>query len=283
LSGINFEFYSVGSLLLKLTTDVSFLYSHLNLANHVIYGVDEIRVASSSHSDPKYCFDGSNNNTGMYCDSSGRVGLCAGGARRIICDTADNIYFLNGSGIGITRLQIAGNAIVCHTRILPTDPDLHDLGSSAQAFRTIYVKNAIQFTSDCRAKRDIKPLTLSLDFINKLSPKTYIWNNTVAEDKITVVVHDRVKIGLLAQDVADVIYSEGLTLNDTDLVGNPYEERMRSEITANRGEKRDDDDQYTISYSSFVPILINAVKELSKKNEDLEIRIKKIEDYIASL
>jgi hypothetical protein len=147
------------------------------------------------------------------------------------------------------------------------------------------------FTSDCRKKKDIKDLTLSLDFINKLSPKTYSWIDSVDEDKLTVVAHNRVKIGLLAQDVADVLYSEGLSLNCTDLVGNPYEERTGNlETTSNRDVKRAEDDQYTVCYSSFIPILINAVKELSQKNTELsqkntelENRLKSVELFIASL
>ena len=55
--------------------------------------------------------------------------------------------------------------------------------------------------SDLRVKKDVAPITLGLNFINKLSPVSFLWNeNDLAS----------VQYGLIAQDVEKLMSSEGI-------------------------------------------------------------------------
>ena len=40
----------------------------------------------------------------------------------------------------------------------------------------------------------------------------------------------------------------------------------------------EDEQRYGMKYERLVPVLVNAIKELSAKNDALEARIKKLED-----
>ncbi len=55
--------------------------------------------------------------------------------------------------------------------------------------------------SDLRVKKDVAPITLGLNFINKLSPVSFLWN----EDDLSSVQY-----GLIAQDVEKLMSSEGI-------------------------------------------------------------------------
>ena len=69
-------------------------------------------------------------------------------------------------------------------------------------------------------------------------------------------------IGFLAQEALEVEKANGYgSSNDDSLVVNLTE----------------DETSYGIKYERLVPILVNAIKELSTKNEALEARIKTLE------
>jgi hypothetical protein len=55
--------------------------------------------------------------------------------------------------------------------------------------------------SDLRVKKDVAPITLGLNFINKLSPVSFLWN----ENDLSSVQY-----GLIAQDVEKLMSSEGI-------------------------------------------------------------------------
>jgi hypothetical protein len=55
--------------------------------------------------------------------------------------------------------------------------------------------------SDLRVKKDVTPITLGLNFINKLSPVSFLWNESDLSS---------VQYGLIAQDVEKLMSSEGI-------------------------------------------------------------------------
>ena len=99
--------------------------------------------------------------------------------------------------------------------------------------------DGITESSDRRLKRNIQNIDGGLDIVNALDGVSYHWKKDVLEEK---GIEDKKQIGLIAQDVEKVI-SEVV---DTD----------------NEGFK-------SIQYSHLVPVLIEAIKDLSNQNDNL--------------
>ena len=122
--------------------------------------------------------------------------------------------------------------------------------------------------SDKRDKTDVKELDLGLEFINKLEPVTYRWDKRSkygnkqekgydlnAQTPDGTHKEDQLDIGFLAQDVADIEASYN------------YKIEEKTNLTT---ELSDDGKMYNTKYSKFVPMLVKAVQELTKRIEELE-------------
>ena len=130
--------------------------------------------------------------------------------------------------------------------------------------------------SDQRDKTDFNNLNLGLDFVNKLNPVTYKWDKRIKyvsnEDRETTDLdtvtndgthkEDWLDIGFKAQEVEALEIEAG------------YNKDNKTNLTVNISE---DGKQYGIQYAKFVPILVNAIKELKAQNEDLKSRIETLE------
>ena len=128
--------------------------------------------------------------------------------------------------------------------------------------------------SDARDKSDIVDLDCGLDFVKQLQPKKYFMNDrnkykTVTRDEygnetITEVTNDGSKkdtqysYGLLAQDV--------MTLQQGQCACSQV--AIAHEINT---------DKLGLKYEALIPVLIQAIKELSAKNDALESRILALE------
>ena len=123
-------------------------------------------------------------------------------------------------------------------------------------------------SSDERDKADITDFTHGLSFVKQLRPVTYKWDKRswyVQEDStpadILSAVPDgthkksRVNLGLLAQEVQALEQAIGY--------GNSKEDRLVTSLT-------DDGVNMGLKYERLVPILVNAIKELSSRIEQLE-------------
>ncbi len=99
--------------------------------------------------------------------------------------------------------------------------------------------DGITESSDRRLKHKILPLENSLKIIESLDGVSYHWKKDILKEKS---LEDKKQIGLIAQDVEKVIPE----IVDTD----------------NEGYK-------SIQYSHMVPMLIEAIKELSNQNDNL--------------
>jgi len=127
--------------------------------------------------------------------------------------------------------------------------------------------------SDKRDKTDVTPMEMGLDFVNKLEPVTYRWDKRSKyveqgedfRDLITDGTHkeDWLDTGFLAQDVEKLESEYGYNISD------------KTNLTTTLS---DDGNQYGLTYSKFVPILVKAIQELSAKNEALEARLSALEN-----
>jgi hypothetical protein len=103
--------------------------------------------------------------------------------------------------------------------------------------------------SDERDKTNIQPLNVGLEFVNTLKPVTFDWNR---RDGINEGVSD---FGFIAQDLAAA--EDAIDMHETLGLTN-----------------REDPEKLLASYSKLVPILVQAVKDLSNEVDELKKKIK---------
>jgi hypothetical protein len=218
-----------------------------------------------------YSFNGFPN-TGMYHDITGgeRLLFGIGGNRRIFMSRDGGIGFTTGAANGTSIFTMFPDSVMTYKNFTPSGLNI-GLGTSDLKWDSIWARTATISTSDARNKRDILDLTLGLNFIEKLKPVSYVWNDDEVYDEETqttnTITHSRRHLGLLAQEVHSAITDCGEDLNSTDILSN--------EFLINPDAK----DQYGVRYEMFIPCLIKAIKELTALNSSLEARIEVLEGY----
>lgn len=115
-----------------------------------------------------------------------------------------------------------------------------------------YVKVAWTVTSDARDKVVEGPVPHALDFVEKLEPKAYRFRVSRDSDETA----GPLRYGFLAQEVLAL---EG---DSNVIIDNEQPDHLRYQ-----GE-------------SLVPVLVNAIKELSAKNKELEQRLSQLENNL---
>jgi trimeric autotransporter adhesin len=108
-----------------------------------------------------------------------------------------------------------------------------------------YVKVAWTVTSDARDKTSIESVPHGLSFVQQLNPVSYRWK-TSREDETPI---GNKRYGFLAQDILAI---EG---DDPVIIDNEQPENLKYQ-----GE-------------ALVPVLVNAIKELSAKCDSLQAEI----------
>lgn len=164
----------------------------------------------------------------------------------------------NGTAIGYLAYS-GGNNTVQIGNVSVTDVYFGTGSATLHANTTI--------ASDKRFKYDIKPNVPGLDFINKLEPVTYLFDERKmaefvtqdypAANKVfpeTFKGEGKLRTGFIAQDVAKVAEQMNYSFDGVHL-------------------PESDKDFYSISYSQFVVPLVKAVQELSKQNEEMKKEI----------
>ena len=127
-----------------------------------------------------------------------------------------------------------------------------DIGSSGKRVRTIYAANALN-TSDRNEKNTITESDLGLDFICKLKPVSYKWNQKEGGGLDT-----KTHYGLISQDVEEVIIETGKTLDDFGAVDKP------------------DGDPMGLSYNEFISPLVKAIQEQQEQIETLKQEVEEL-------
>ena len=136
---------------------------------------------------------------------------------------------------------------------IPVGSGSYDMGSTGKRVRTIYAANALN-TSDRNEKNTITESDLGLDFICKLKPVSYKWNQNEGESLDT-----KTHYGLISQDVEEVIIETGKTLDDFGAVDKPEEGTMG------------------LSYNEFISPLVKAIQEQQEQIETLKAKVVALE------
>ena len=105
----------------------------------------------------------------------------------------------------------------------------------------------ISSLSDARDKTDVAPLQAGLEFVESLDPVSFTWN---MRDGGKVGIEDT---GFIAQDLQQVQQDTGVEI--PGLVSDNNPERLEA------------------AYGKLVPVLVQAIKDLSAKVNELEARI----------
>jgi hypothetical protein len=115
-------------------------------------------------------------------------------------------------------------------------------------------RHSTTFLSDARVKKDIKDLSLGVDFLTKLNPVSYV---------LKADTTGQTKYGLIAQEVEEVLKSYGTA---SSMVNTDLDEKYAGL------DSDDKDESYIkrIDYIQLIPILINSISELSDRISVLE-------------
>jgi hypothetical protein len=154
---------------------------------------------------------------------------CLGSASGGFVDTGDNNtcigYQAQVSGSGASDEFILGNANVA-------------VLSCAQT--------TITSLSDVRDKKEVEELPVGLDFVQKLKPVKFVWDDRNEDGK-----HDIKDFGFIAQDLKSTQEEEGVA----DYLKLVYEANP---------------DKLQASYGKLIPILVKAIQELSEEVKQLK-------------
>ena len=123
------------------------------------------------------------------------------------------------------------------TSFRPAIDNALDFGAFNLRWDDIYATNGFIQTSDRRLKKDVEALKYGLNEVKHLRPVTFLWN-----DKTTSDVH----LGLIAQEVLDIV---------PEVVHAEHPERLG------------------MNYTELVPVLINAIQELSQEVDNLKHKV----------
>ncbi|MBI3774613.1 MAG: tail fiber domain-containing protein [Gammaproteobacteria bacterium] len=158
-------------------------------------------------------------------------------------NTPGGIQIMENGNVGIgvrdptTWLQVAGE-------ISPSVPSKYSLGDANLRFTAVYADNGVIQTSDARQKKDIQSSDLGLDFINKLRPVSYRWNNGVDSD---------LHYGLIAQETEAAIYevktSAGTQASSLELTIVTHDPTS---------------DRYGLKYTELIAPIIKASQEIHR-------------------
>ena len=136
-----------------------------------------------------------------------------------------------------------GHGIGPNIDFAPLINDTYDLGTVNYKWDDVYATNGTIQTSDERQKDDVVDSALGLDFVLALRAVQFRW----AKGK-------RPHQGLLAQQVKAVMDGQKIA----DFAGYVHDEES---------------DQYGLRYAEFIPPLIKAVQELTKRVQVLEAQV----------
>ncbi len=127
-----------------------------------------------------------------------------------------------------------------NTGLIPGQDNTYSSGNSTNRWTAVWAANGTIQTSDIRLKKNIQPLAYGLKEVLKLQPVRYDWKDNSGKNKI----------GLIAQEVKKIIPEV--------VIGDETKENLG------------------MNYAEMVPVLINAIKDLNKKVDTLEITFNKL-------
>jgi hypothetical protein len=135
-------------------------------------------------------------------------------------------------------------------QILPVNDNAADFGALDRRWQDIYATNPIISTSDARLKTEVRDLSYGISEILSLRPVQYRWREES---------DGRIHLGLISQEVEPVI-PEAIVKDDSD-----------PQVP------------WSLTYSTFIPVLIKAVQEQQAMIEAQRGRIDALESELSEI
>jgi len=154
--------------------------------------------------------------------------------------------------------QIGRGSVYFHTT-MPLSDATYDLGHSSYRWRNMYLSGTT-YSSDRNEKNTIVDSDLGLDFVKRLAPKSYKFNDGTS---------GRTHYGLIAQDVEDV-------LSDISKTGQDFAGFCKDEPTEPPKHDKDNpvtETRYGLRYTEFIAPMIKAIQEQQTQIEALQSEI----------
>jgi hypothetical protein len=154
----------------------------------------------------------------------------------------------HGAGLAVVPLTSGSNNTIIGYQAYPVGVNANNsvtLGNASIATLRCAV-TSITSLSDARDKKDVAPIELGLDFVKELNPVKFVWDDRNENGK-----HDIADSGFIAQDLK--------ALEDkydaADVLKLVYDENP---------------EKLEASYGRLIPVLVQAIKDLAAKVEQLE-------------
>ena len=166
------------------------------------------------------------------------------------------LYFLNGNGVGGTSWNTVNGYYAWYVNVTT---NAHQFGGSIAC-----QGNITAYSSDRRLKKNIKPIENALEKVKKLSGNTFDWVDDI-EDKCFIPDFKTGDVGLIAQEVQAVLPQAA-----------PFAPFDREPVFGEDGgateetQSRTGENYLTVDEKKLVPLLVQAIKELSAEVEELK-------------
>ncbi len=217
-----------------------------------------------------------NNNTGYYIDPASNSNLNTARFQGNACyirggsptlyfqDTNNRSCMLHNNSNLLYVLRGSGNDSISWTQTGSQWPFIWYLennnakcGGSFEA-----VGNITAYSSDRRLKQNFKPIESALDKVNELNGLYFDWKTEVIDLGFTPdqMTDD---IGLIAQDVQAVLPQA--------VKPAPFDQTWDNDL--NKNVSTSGEDYITVQYERLVPLLVEAIKELSVRLTSLENKL----------
>lgn len=186
--------------------------------------------------------DSVNGTTG---NSNVAIGTGAGGS---LTTGSNNTIVGHGAGLAVIPLTSGSNNTIIGYQAYPVGVNANNsvtLGNASIATLRCAV-TSITSLSDARDKKDVAPIELGLDFVKELNPVKFVWDDRNEGGK-----HDIADSGFIAQELKAVEDK----YDASDVLKLVYDENP---------------EKLEASYGRLIPVLVQAIKDLAAKVEQLE-------------
>ena len=176
------------------------------------------------------------------CSGSVMVGYQSG-----ILATTSLFNTFVGSNSGSNLTAGTNNTAIGYNAIPATATSSNSVtlgNSSVTALRCAVT--SITSLSDARDKKAVSPIELGLEFVKELNPVKFVWNDRDENGK-----HDVADSGFIAQELKEVEHK----YDAADVLKLVYDENP---------------EKLEASYGRLIPVLVQAIKDLAVKVEQLE-------------
>ena len=212
--------------------------------------------------------------TGNYNTAIGQDSLaaCQGGATNVALGTTA-LYDVT-SGDNLVGVGLDAGRAASPSGSLTTQDNIVCIGNTS--ITAVYVETDAWTTSDIRDKADIANFDGGLDWINAMQPISYVWDKRAwyCETKDA----DGNLVDVTPQDILDA-EPDGTHKKSSVEVGFSAQAILELEQSLGYGSNNDtsllvdltgDGTKYSLKRAHMIPMLVNAIKELSAKVEALE-------------